>query len=39
MCVCVCVCVCVCNHQFVWLGLFLCTLIWYMGFKGILFYA
>ena len=41
MCVCVCVClyVClsVCHHQFVWLGLFLYMLIWFMGFMGILF--
>ena len=40
MCVCVCVCVCVrnflldINHKFVWLGLLMCTLIWYLGFKG-----
>ena len=25
---------CVCDHYFVWLRLFLCTLIWYMGFYG-----
>ena len=30
-----CVCVCVCHHKFVWLGLFLCMLIRYMGFMGI----
>ena len=29
--------VCVCHHQFVRLGLFLCTLIRYLGFMGILF--
>ena len=35
VCVCVvCVCVCVCHHSFVWLGLFLCTLIRYMGVYG-----
>ena len=34
----VCVCVCVCDHYFVWLGLFLCTLIQYLGFMGILFF-
>ena len=46
-CVCACVCECcvcvcvlsVCHNQFVWLGLFLCTLIQHMGFMGILFYA
>ena len=35
VCVCVCVCACVCHHKFVWLGLFLCTLMQYMGFMGI----
>ena len=35
---CVCVCVCVCTHVFVWLGLFLCTLIRYMGFYGYSFF-
>ena len=34
---CMCVCLSVCHHQFVWLGLFLCTLIRYIGFMGILF--
>ena len=37
--VCVRVRVCVCDHSFVWLGLILCTLIRYLGFMGILFYA
>ena len=36
-CVRVCVCVCACRHYFVWLGLFSCTLIWYMGFDGYFF--
>ena len=39
VCVCVCTCLYVCHHQFVWLGLFLCTLIGYMSFMGILLYA
>ena len=34
MCVCVCVCVCVCDHYFVWLALFLCTLMRHLGFMG-----
>ena len=29
-----CVCICVCDHLFVWLGLLMCTLIWYLGFYG-----
>ena len=37
VCVCLCVCVCVCDHWFVWLGLFMCTLIRYLGFMGTLF--
>ena len=35
--VCLSVCLSVCHHQFVWLGLFLRTLIRYMGFMGTLF--
>ena len=31
VCVCVCVCVCACDHQFLWFGLFFCTLIRYLG--------
>ena len=37
-CVHVFVCVSVCHHLFVWLGSFLCTLIRYLGFMGILFF-
>ena len=45
MCVCVCVCVCVCECVCVCLsslvcvvGLFLCTLMRYIGFMGVLFF-
>ena len=35
ICVCECVCLSVCHYQFVSLGLFMCMLIWYLGFKGV----
>ena len=44
VCVCVCVCVCarararVCDNSFVWLGLFMCMLIRYLGFMGTFFF-
>ena len=41
MCVCVCVCVCICLSVIISLcsGLFLCTVMQYIGFVGVLFSA